>query len=363
MSKAERESNFELMRIISMFLIVVWHVIIHGKIFDNSGEVGLFVANVILGIIAIHVNSLVFLTGYYNNDKTEVKTKKIFKLIGTAWFYKATIVIIFFLLGLEKTGKITFMEELLPLDINNYWFVNAYIIIYLLSPYLNKVTENMTEKDFGKMIVKLIILLTILPLITNNRFISNNGSNIINFVIIYYLGSFFRKYPINKNYHFKSLERKKLRTVLIIMFFSMALMNISIKYLGDKMYIINSEILNYYGSIIRNNYLYYSNPLIIVQSCAYCLLFETLNIKSKIINFISGSTFGVYLIHDNHLIRKVLYQWVNKVINPSTFKMMGILILSSTIIFLACFIIETIRRMLARGLEMVYTIVRKKKAN
>ena len=32
----DRQSNFELMRIVSMFMIVVWHIIIHGKLLDNS---------------------------------------------------------------------------------------------------------------------------------------------------------------------------------------------------------------------------------------------------------------------------------------------------------------------------------------
>ena len=37
----ERNSSYELMRIVSMFLIVLYHVILHGKMIENCENAGL----------------------------------------------------------------------------------------------------------------------------------------------------------------------------------------------------------------------------------------------------------------------------------------------------------------------------------
>lgn len=66
MSKKIRNSNFELMRIISMFLIVLYHTIYHGHIIQNSTTLFLKTFFLILEIITIvHVNSFVLVSGYY----------------------------------------------------------------------------------------------------------------------------------------------------------------------------------------------------------------------------------------------------------------------------------------------------------
>ena len=64
--KKERTSNFELMRIISMLFIVMYHVIVHGKISTEAVGSYKFIINFILSILIVHVNSLVFLTGYFS---------------------------------------------------------------------------------------------------------------------------------------------------------------------------------------------------------------------------------------------------------------------------------------------------------
>ena len=115
--KKERTSNFELMRIISMLFIVMYHVIVHGKISTEAVGSYKFIINFILSILIVHVNSLVFLTGYFSCNKNETKYKKVGKIIGKAWFYKAIIVILFVIFGVFPLTKIKIMEELLPLEL------------------------------------------------------------------------------------------------------------------------------------------------------------------------------------------------------------------------------------------------------
>ena len=350
----ERQSNFELMRIISIFSIILWHVIIHGGVFNGLGQPASFISNALLALLIVHVNSLVFVTGYFNSGRSKVRFQKIAKLLGTAWFYKAVIIIALSYFGLACFSKITIMEELMPLDLSNYWFINCYVVIYLLSPYLNKVTERMSEKEFIKFILLLLLLLSFIPIITMGRTISNNGYNILNFVLLYYIGSFCRKYPPKENYHFKSLSKNKWRILLLISFFLLSFSNISLYYLGEKMQNINSGFFAYYGNILTSAFLSYANPIVILQTCCYCLFFESMNFKSRMINFVAKASFGIYLIHDNYYLKGHIYKWLN--LSRSTRALGAIIILfeSAFIIFIACFLIENIRRILAKGISKFF---------
>ena len=71
MNKKEvRNSNYELMRIISMLFIVLWHVILHGNISSNCANDGILaIFDVMLLFIIVHVNSFVLLTGYFQSGK------------------------------------------------------------------------------------------------------------------------------------------------------------------------------------------------------------------------------------------------------------------------------------------------------
>ena len=89
-----RQSNFELMRIISMFFIVLWHIIIHGHLIENSLNPKFsFIMTLLKYIVIVHVNSYVLLTGYFQ-CKSKFKLSKIWDLSISSLFYKLIIKLI-----------------------------------------------------------------------------------------------------------------------------------------------------------------------------------------------------------------------------------------------------------------------------
>ena len=92
-----RQSNFELMRIISMFMIVIYHIIIHGNIIENISSPSHHIFfTFIKSLTLIGVNSFIILTGYFQS-KTTINFKKILVLILQLFFYKI-IIFTFFIL-------------------------------------------------------------------------------------------------------------------------------------------------------------------------------------------------------------------------------------------------------------------------
>ena len=172
--KTTRESNFELLRIVSMFFIVLYHTIIHGHVIENSTNPGLtMISNLLLFICIVHVNSYVLISGYFQS-KSKFKQSKIWSLINADWFYRVIIVIILTSVGAISLSKVEFLKQVFIIDItDSYWFVKFYIAIYLLSPFLNKLIEGLNKKEYNYLLIILTVLLSIIPYFTGEQGFSN----------------------------------------------------------------------------------------------------------------------------------------------------------------------------------------------
>ena len=92
-----RESNFELLRIIAMFFIVLFHFIVPtgGNLINSTSGYTQIFFQLIAILMIVHVNSFLLLTGYFQHDK-KFKLKKVFDLVLMAWMYKVVIGLAFY---------------------------------------------------------------------------------------------------------------------------------------------------------------------------------------------------------------------------------------------------------------------------
>ena len=340
-----RNSNFELLRIVSMFLIVLYHVILHGNTVGNcTNDIIKVFLTLIMYISIIHVNSFVLLTGYFQSKST-FKKNKLISLILQALFYMIVIIVVLESLGIITLSNLKILKEVLFLDVNSYWFIKTYVFLYLLSPFLNILIKNLKQKDYKKLLIILTVIVSVLPYVTGHQLFDNNGYTLYSFVYLYLLGAYLREYPVLKKV---SMKKSTLRIVLLSIFFGCAILNYAITSLSQHFINVNSLFTE-----IANNLNYvkfdYSNTIVIVQTIAYFLFFETLNIKSNIINFVSKLTFGIYLIHDNVLIRTglLLYKVLGVDNGPfSSYSFVIYIFVIAVLIFVVCAIIELARQKL-----------------
>lgn len=339
-----RQSNFELMRILSMLFIIMSHILIHGKVLDHTNGVLHLFFTLIMSFILVHVNSFVLLSGYFNYNKV-FSWKKFFKSFNQAWFYQIIIVLIAYLTGLEFFSKSELLNNLSPF-FNAYWYVFCYLCLYLLSPFLNRLILNLNQKEHKKLIILLIFLFSFIPFITNQESITNSGLTLINFIMLYFIGSYLKKYPISKNFHFKNYSKNKLQIILLTGYIIFSLLHFTIYQLGLGTLNFNNSLLEKIGSIFQTSFFTYSAPFVICMSVCYFLWFETLNIKNKAINFIASLVFGVYLIHDNRVIRSHLYYWldINNDKLITSYYIIPKILVGIIIIFVSCIIMEFIRK-------------------
>ena len=340
----DRNSNFEVMRIISMIFIILWHIIIHGNMISNcDNEAIKLILQFLQYTIIIHVNSFVILSGYFQS-KSNFKLSKFLALFLQVIFYSVLIFFVIKLNIIKGYGVLNFVENLLPSSIGDYWFIKMYVVVYLLSDIINKFIYSLDKKTYKNLLILLFVIFSISSYLTGGKLFENNGYNFYNFIFLYMIGGYFARYPLKENYHFKNMTINGYRCFFIFGFFLMAILNFLI---SSKAFEINS-----YGGIFtiisqRLTYsnLSYSTPFVMIQTICYFAFFETLNIKSKFINFLSSCTFGIYLFNDHPIIRSIIYKALlvdNGKFND--YNIFVIVLFSIISIFIIGVIIECIRK-------------------
>ena len=348
--KHERNSNFEIMRIISMFFIVIWHVMIYGGFIWNSSGITHEIMQLIFCLIIVHVNSFVLITGYFQYEK-EFKWSKFWSILKLEWIYKIIIPLILLSFGLISLCKWDFVTISFPFI--DYWFIIAYLALYALTPYLNKVIKHSNKKELLILILILLFFNSLIPFITIQDFLANSGYTLISFIYLYLIGAYLHKYGKNsfKKFYKKSISKQ--RAILLFVFLACALFHFFGWIICDQHIHSENNFIKYISVLLTNEPCNYSLPLVIIQSVAYFLFFSTFNFKCKLINRIAGYTFPIYIIHDNYYLRTNIYKWFNiNIINESsTIGCIIVIIVCSLSIFVCSLLIEFLRRQLVKFLS------------
>lgn len=360
--KKVRDSNFELMRINSMFLIVIYHFIIlmGGNLINlTEGKLNSLIT-LICFITVVHVNSFILVTGYFQYNK-KINIKKIISLVFMVYFYKVVITLIFMKFNICNYGTLDLYKAFSPLEMDNYWFIKCYLLLYILSPYINIVIKKLNQKEHKNLIILLFVLFSIIPTVTNQRTFSNIGFSTIHFIYVYLIGSYFAKYPLKNNIHFKNYSSKKTAIILFSLFIAFGLIRfLMYEYCSKILTTTDGTLLFELRNIIINNIYNYQTPLLIFQSVCYFLFFETFKFKSKIINTISSCIFSIYLITENNSIKKILYKWLGigkEIIHAN---MLPRIFFYCILIMIAGIVIELVRKQITRLIIFIYKSLEKK---
>ena len=344
-----RNSNFELMRIVSMFLIVVWHVIMHGNVINNCANPAIkIILEIFMFLIIIHVNSYILLSGYFQS-KNKFKLSKMLKIFLQVIFYSILILCISIKLGwVTSYNIVTFIDNLSLTSLNNYWFIKTYLIMYIFSDYINKFIDRLERREYKNFLIISFIVLSIIPFITGYKVLYNDGYSFFNFIFLYMIGGYLRRYPLKETYHFKNMSQNGYRIFLIFTFLVLGFSNYLINQFATE---INgmSNIFSAIHNTIDISYLHYATPFVIIQTILYFEFFKTLKIKNKFINAISTYMFGIYLIHDNEIVRTHIYR-ILRIDNGLIYgyRIFPKILLVAIIIFVSCLIFEYIRKYISK---------------
>jgi len=288
----KRNSSLELLRIICMILIILYHYVLHGIKITTIDSMHIF--NGILTCIMIiggrlSCNVFILITGYFL-IKQKTNVKKVIKLLIKIFVYSVGIYVVLRYLNLVKTDGETLKKQFLPIIYGN-WFVMYYIMIYILSPFLNKMINGLDKISHFRLICIMILIWSLIPTITD---FSWSFSSIDAFLVMYLIGAYIRLYP-------RERTNNKINIIILI--------------IGVLILIAFSIFLAYKTPTFKNakDFFWELNNLFMVIVAIYLFkVFVNMHFVCKPINYIASSTLGIYLIHDNKILRPIIW---NKIYN------------------------------------------------
>ena len=258
---------------------------------------------------------------------SKFKIKKFVKLLGQIWFYSYSILILYLICSTDKIGVKSILKCMLPITYSEYWFLTTYILLYLLSNFINKFLNSITKKEHEVIIMVLLLLWSIIPTLILGKI---EFSNIDWFILLYFIGAYLKKY------HIKYFENQKRNIVSLSALVFVGMISILIL---DK--------LHYKLGFNPLHFTLPMNQMLCLGISIYIFaIFKNINITyNKTLNKIASCTLGVYLIHGHILARDVIWYNVYNVTKFTNSKFLVIYeILVVVTLYIFCVFIDFIRQ-------------------
>ena len=189
-----RDSNMELLRILAMLGILVLHTDFFALGVPTKEDCvnapflsawRLFVESFTI----ISVNLFVLLSGWYG---IRPKKKRFVEFLFQILFFNLFFFAVFSLFIPEKTLTRDGIESIFMLD-KRFWFVKAYLLLYMISPILNSYTEKAPLQQFRLILLGFFIFQTIYGWLFPSISWFNFGYSSISFIGLYLLASYLHK--------------------------------------------------------------------------------------------------------------------------------------------------------------------------
>lgn len=333
MSK-ERVSTIEVLRIVAMFMIILHHYTVYGgsdkiQMLNNGYSFNAYLLQIsTLGELG--VNIFVCILGYYT-VKSSFSVKKILKLELQVLFYS---ILGYLILGNGFSLK-EFIQNCLPFIFNKYWFFSVYIIIYMLSPFINVALNSIARTKHIYLGATTFILWSVIPSFTLQSMYVNE---VLWFLTLYIIAAFFRLYPDCM------FNNKKKGVIMFTISFLMMLVLTAV-----------FDMLKDIWCFADYQTYFFSGKTVFAMLAAIGLFIAFINMKpfyNRVINSIGACTFGIYLIHDNSYVRGFLW---NRLFNNVTYSQTNILFFHEigvvVVVFVVCALIELLR---SQFVEKIY---------
>ncbi|MGT2933883.1 acyltransferase [Streptococcus catagoni] len=279
-TKKVREHHYglDLLRIISMFMIVITHVLGKGGLRSTvSGEAdSYFVTTWIMQVLVYGaVNCYALISGYVGANAT-YKYSKLANIWLQVFFYTFTITALFALCGFPVSFN-DWRHAFFPIVSGEYWYMTAYFGLLVFMPMINGGIRSLSNSQLRNLVILIIVVFSLLPALMNNpvpEFSLSKGFEMTWLIILYIVGAYLHRINL------KQFSTKKL---LGLYFLCMAITYVMKFLVGDIWY-------------------WYVSPSLSLGAISLFIIFAKMVITPEhflftFIRVVSPATLGVYLAH------------------------------------------------------------------
>lgn len=275
----KRLLNIELLRIVSMLIIISCHYTTYVNYSESSYEFNKFLFANISNWGCIGVDIFIVITCYFACEKNfKVDVYKVFQIVLTTSIYTFLWGWIAIAIGKEAYTLIDFIKMILSPFMGTYWFVTAYICFYFLLPFFKSGIENLTMVQHKYLLILYSITICAFQMVLGE--LNVNYGMIATFTYIFLLVSYLKK------------KKENIIRKYAVAFASVCYIIVTILSVADFRY----------GLDVRSIFCTKSSIFVILFAISVFYVFhDRIKIESvfisKIVGYIAPTMFGVYILH------------------------------------------------------------------
>ncbi len=337
-----RMANLELLRCVAMMMVVALHYLGKGNLLGNltserMDSVGV-VAWLLESFCIAAVNVYMFISGYFLCTSS-FKVSRLVQLMLQLWAYSVGFGLLGAATGVvqEVTVDTHYLLTLLfPVSMEHYWFMTAYVYMYLLLPFVGIAVKKMTKQQMqiglGLLFFAYCLMKSVLPIRLE---MDSMGYDCMWYLCVFLAAAYVRRFGV------AFLDKKGrgiglyIGSVCLIFAVTFGLRMIYLK-TGSLERILDVS-------------LEYNHVLTFAAAVGLFAAFNRLHLNGKIadvIKKVAPYTLGVYLLHENIGLR---YTWQNW-LGADKISSVGGLLLSTVVAVIVVFVCGILVDMFRKGI-------------
>lgn len=281
MTRKNRTSNLELLRIAAMLMIIALHQngMANALAALAPHTTNYYIANIVESICICSVNCFVLVSGYFMIEKNEAPVQKCVHLLIDVAFWGLVGCGCALVFWGEAVGIKDIIIAVIPYIKGQRWFVRDYIILMLLAPFLNRCLVQLSKRSYQILLLVLLLVFSVWPSFFPNPPIDDYGFSCVHFIQIYAIAGYLKRFGV---------QSFKPAVYLCGYLISVALV------LGS--------------ALLGSGYAYAYNYLFVISaSVTLFLFFRSLPIQSSVINKLASGAFDVFVIHTTSFFANLIY--------------------------------------------------------
>lgn len=304
-TESKRNANMDLLRMVSMMMVTMLHALTKGDLLLYMGSAipaNGWIAWVFEALSVSAVNVYMLISGYFLIS-SKFKMGRLLEIILQTLFYSAGPFAIFLILGnypVEDLSVYELIQYFLPIHMETYWFISAYVIIYLLLPLIISGVHSMSKKQLQGVIWGLLIFECVIKSVFPVRLTMDKcGYSFLWYLTLFLTGAYIKLYGVK-------LVRTAGRGCFV--FLTSTFLILAEIYTVCQIQVRTGRLMEMTTVSLEYNHIFvFSSAIGLFMLFLYA---KPMGEKSeRLVGRISRYCLGVYLLQENPLIRYLWQDW------------------------------------------------------
>ena len=190
----------ELLRLLAMMMVTMLHALGKGNCLqpmNRNLSVNGWAAWGFETLSICAVNAFMLLSGYFMIH-SKFRMKRLVELVLQTLFYSLVPLAIYLCMGLLPKEELTIyhlLQYCLPIHMDVFWFITAYIVLYMLSPLICAGVNALEEKQLRTVILCMLVYECVFKSFVPVKLVTDTeGYQFLWYLIMFLVGAYFRRF-------------------------------------------------------------------------------------------------------------------------------------------------------------------------